>query len=674
MIDTLLIANRGEIARRIMRTCRGMGIRTIAVYSDADAESPAVREADLALRVGPAPAAESYLDGEAILALAEGNGAQAIHPGYGFLSENAGFSARCAERGVIFVGAPPEAIRAMGDKGEAKGIMEAAGVAVLPGTRGEAQDPETLTREAERIGYPLLVKAVAGGGGRGIRLVESAGALAEAVESARREAESGFGDGRLMLEKFLAAPRHVEFQVLGDRHGNAVHLFERECSVQRRHQKIVEESPSPALDATLREAMGAAAVRAAQAIGYVGAGTVEFLLDESGEYYFLEMNTRLQVEHPVTEMTLGLDLVRLQIEVAEGRPLPVTQAELQPRGHAIECRLNAEDPARNFLPAVGRLRRFEFPEGAGLRVDSGFEDGSEITPHYDSLLAKLIAWGETREEALRKARRLLADSFVSGIPTNLPYLQWVLGHPGFAAGEYTTRLVEDGAADWSEFAESGDAGEVLLAAAALEAHLAATAGAVAMHRNPNGHRGSPWDARTPWLAAGAPVGQLRRIFGWAGERHAVTVRPESDGELTVEIEGLEQTVRFIPNGPGEAALDLGTVRLPLRWDAEGTRRWLSFRGRHFFLTAEDPAKLSAGARVGDPLEHLRAPLPGTVVQVAAQPGQAVRPGELLLVVEAMKMEHRIVAPFAGTVTALHFAEGDRVDRDELLLDLEPDED
>jgi len=690
MITSLLIANRAEIARRILRTCREMGIRGVVIYSDADADTPAVREADLALRVGAAPAAESYLNAETILALALGNGCEAIHPGYGFLSESAAFSAACAGRGVIFVGAPPEAIRAMGDKAEAKRRAVEAGVPVLPGFDGENASPAALKREAARIGFPLLVKAVGGGGGRGIRIVRDAAELEEALASARREAEAAFGDGRVMLERFLDAPRHVEFQIMADRQGTVLHLFERECSVQRRHQKIIEEAPSPALTPALREAMGAAAAQAARAVGYVGAGTVEFLLDGEGRYYFLEMNTRLQVEHPVTELTLGLDLVRMQIEIAEGRPLALAQGELTPRGHAIECRLNAEDPAREFLPATGRLGRFDFPSGPGLRVDAGFEAGSEITPHYDSLLAKLICWGPTREETLRKARRMLAGSFVSGLPTNLSFLQWVLERPAFAEGRYTTRLLEEGAADWRSAQDEPGPGEWLLAAAAVDARLVrmerlawwrAQGGANgAAHLDAPHAAESPWERAIGWRASSHTIGLLRRVYHCGARRYDVSIVETPDTAdaagavpwLSVTIDGIARPVRLLDDGNGQGRLDLGTVRLPLRWDARGAERWLALRGQHRRLIAEDPAA-SALKSVGAAAGGLRAPLPGKVIRIVAAAGQTVAAGELLMIVEAMKVEHRIHAPVAGKVEALHFAEGDRCDRDDLLLDFTADE-
>jgi 3-methylcrotonyl-CoA carboxylase alpha subunit len=676
MITSLLIANRGEIARRILRTCRAMGIRGVVVYSDADADTPAVREADLALRVGPSPAALSYLDGETILALAQGNGCEAIHPGYGFLSENAAFSQACAERGLIFVGAPPEAIRLLGDKAEAKRIAEQAGSPVLMGWSGEDQSAQNLGREAKRIGFPVLVKALAGGGGRGIRIVQQPGELEEALASARREADGAFGDGRLILEKYLEAPRHIEYQIMADRHGRVLHLFERECSVQRRHQKLIEEAPSPALTtplttplttAALREAMGAAAVQVARAAHYEGAGTVEFLLDGEGRFYFLEMNTRLQVEHPVTELTLGLDLVRLQIEIAEGRPLALAQADLRPRGHAIELRLNAEDPSLEFIPTTGRLGCFEFPEGPGLRVDAGFEPGAEISSFYDSLLAKLIVWGETREEALRRARHLLAGSFVTGIATNQSYLQWVLDRPEFAEGGYTTRLVEQGAADWAATQAAPLGSEWLWAAAAVDLiHAAAPSSGASTQA------GSPWEAAVTWQAGATGLGELRRSYRLGTERHEVVATTQPGGRIRVSADGVPQEVHLIVSAPGRGMLDLGVARLPLRWDARGPERWLLLRGRPIRYRVEAPGELTAGVDRDEAQHLLRSPLPGKVIRLAVRAGERVEKGQLLAVVEAMKMEHRITAPYSGQVAALHFAEGDRCGKDDLLLELEPE--
>ncbi len=690
MIESVLIANRGEIARRVIRTCRVMGIRSVAVFSDADRDAPFVREADLALRLGAPPAAESYLDREKLVALARGNGVDAIHPGYGFLAENPDFSAACARAGVVFIGPSEQVIRALGDKAEAKRRLEAAGVPVLPGDGGEDPSEAALLAAAQRIGYPVLLKAVAGGGGRGIRLVAGAEALPRELEAARREARNAFGDDRVMIEKYLERPRHVEFQVLADAHGTVLHLFERECSVQRRHQKIVEETPSPALSPELRARMAEAAVRAAATIGYVGAGTVEFLLDGQGRFYFLEMNTRLQVEHPITEATLGLDLVRLQIEVAEGRPLPMSQAELRPRGHAIECRLNAEDAARGFLPSVGTLRAFAFPAGEGLRVDAGYAPGGTVSPHYDSLLAKLIAWGPSREEALRRMGRLLAESRVAGIASNLPFLQALIAHPAFRSGDYSTRLLEEhGTALTEPELPAQLLRERMLAAAAIDAWRERER----QTRHPRFDRAgepNPWQqlGEAPRLPLPPALLNRRYTFGTSAVDVALEVRsgPGRSLALSARWDGTQQRCAYQPaqdagagadadpeaGGSGWLALD--EVLLPLRWDAHGAQRWFTLRGLQMRCSAEDPAVLAAqGSAAATAADRLRAPLPGKVIKVGVQAGQTVQRDQPLLVLEAMKVEHTITAPYGGTVTRIHFAEGQQVNRDDQLIDVKPNE-
>jgi 3-methylcrotonyl-CoA carboxylase alpha subunit len=675
-IASVLVANRGEIALRVLRTCREMGIRTVAVHSDADAHLPFVRAADLAVRLGPASAAESYLDLEKILAIAVGNGVDAIHPGYGFLAENAEFSRRCQERGVTFIGPPPAAMRAMGDKAAAKRLMEEAGVPVLPGYRGERQEAPFLAREAAAVGFPVLLKAVAGGGGRGIRLVERPADFAAALESAQREAQSAFGDGRVMIERYLPAPHHVEFQILADLHGAVVHLFERECSVQRRHQKIVEETPSPLLTPELRGKMGEAAVAAARAAGYAGAGTVEFLVDGEGRFYFLEMNTRLQVEHPVTEMTLDLDLVRMQIEVAEGCPLALRQEDLRPRGHAIECRLNAENPARGFLPSVGTLRQFDFPAGPGLRVDAGFVPGASVSPYYDSLLAKLIAWGGDRAEALRRMRWMLAESRVTGIATNLPLLQAIMAHPEFAAGQYTTRFMEThGEALVKPAPDPVLVAEQVLAFAATEILLEISA------VSPGGGNGapahpSPWDSNPGGPEAPSTAALLHRVIAANGWEHRAEIRvcAYSPPALTLEVTWDGETRRCAAHMEAwqRGVLTLGAVRLPFSWDADGERRWVTLRGVHAAGTCRPPAENHALAQA-EAGERLRAPLPGKVIKVAVGKGQQVAEGDVLLILEAMKVEHKITAPYAGTVSRLPFREGDLVNRDDQLVEMEPKE-
>ena len=448
MFKKILIANRGEIAVRVIRACREMGIASVAVYSEADRQALHSRLADQALCIGPAPAKESYLSGERILAAAHESGAEAIHPGYGFLAENAPFARAVQAAGLVFIGPPPAAIEAMGDKGRARQQMQASGVPVVPGYQGP-DGPAVLAEQAAQIGWPLLVKAAAGGGGKGMRVVSGPDELEEAIQAARREAQHAFGDGRLILERYIPRARHIEFQVLGDAHGHLLHLFERECSVQRRHQKIIEESPSPLLDDALRQRMGAAAVAAALAVGYYNAGTIEFIVDPlTRDFYFLEMNTRLQVEHPVTELVTGLDLVQWQIRIAAGEALPFRQEELSQRGHAIECRLYAEDPANNFLPASGTLLRFVEPSGPGVRVDAGVSSGSEITIHYDPLIAKLSVWAADRPGAIARMQSALRATVLLGVINNNPFLQAVLAEPDFQAGAVFTTWVEEHFGDW----------------------------------------------------------------------------------------------------------------------------------------------------------------------------------------------------------------------------------
>jgi 3-methylcrotonyl-CoA carboxylase alpha subunit len=497
MFSKVLIANRGEIAVRVIRACRELGIGSVAVFSEADRHSLHVRLADEAVAIGPAPAAESYLVGERILDAARQTGAQAIHPGYGFLAENAAFAQSVEEAGLVFIGPPPAAIRAMGDKAAARDRMQAAGVPVAPGWQG-ADDDATLSRKADEIGYPVLVKAAAGGGGKGMRVVRDRAGVAEAAAAARREALAAFGDDRLILERYIPGAHHIEFQVLADAHGNVLHLFERECSVQRRHQKIIEETPSPLLDADLRERMAAAAVAAARAAGYRNAGTVEFIVDPTTrQFYFLEMNTRLQVEHPITELVTGLDLAQWQIRIAAGERLPMTQASLLQRGHAIECRLYAEDPTNHFLPATGRLLRFVEPKGPGVRVDTGVTTGDEIGIFYDPLIAKLIVYAEDRPAAIRRMLAALRETVLLGITTNWRFLQDVLQHPTFAAGRAHTTWIDEEFTAW-QAPECAIPPEVLAAAALAEMQIGA-GGGMALVSTESGPVGR--DPYSPWRAA-----------------------------------------------------------------------------------------------------------------------------------------------------------------------------
>jgi 3-methylcrotonyl-CoA carboxylase alpha subunit len=645
MITTLLIANRGEIACRVMRTAKALGIRTVAVHSAIDRNARHVREADMAVDLGGAKPAESYLLVDKLIAAAKASGAQAIHPGYGFLSENAGFARAIAEAGLIFLGPPATAIDAMGSKSAAKALMEAAGVPLVPGYHGEAQDLETFRDAAQRIGYPVLLKAAAGGGGKGMKVVERESELAEALASAQREAQSAFGDSRMLVEKYVLKPRHVEIQVFADSHGNCLYLNERDCSIQRRHQKVVEEAPAPGLSPEIRKAMGESAVRAAQAIGYVGAGTVEFLLDERGDFFFMEMNTRLQVEHPVTEAITGLDLVAWQIRVARGEALPITQEQVPLIGHAIEVRLYAEDPDQDFLPASGRLALYrEAGAGPGRRVDSGVAEGDEVSPFYDPMLAKLIAWGETREEARQRLLAMLDETAVGGFRTNLAFLRRVLAHPAFAAAELDTGFI----ARHQE--------QLLPAPAALPQAFWQMAGEAFRQSEAERVRGddphSPWNRNSGWRAGLPSETDLHLTCG--GERHVIRLRGTAaspillKGErITLEQDGLRRQHLAIRRGE----------TLYLEWDGE----------------------LRSVERV-DPIEEveashahhggLTAPMNGSIVRVLVEAGQQVEAGTALVVLEAMKMEHSIRAPHAGVVKALYCDEGELVNEGTALVELE----
>ena len=642
MIDTLLVANRGEIACRGMRTAKAMGIRTVAVHSAIDANARHVREADMAVNLGGAKPGESYLLIDKIIAAAKASGAQAIHPGYGFLSENAGFARAIEQVGLIFLGPPASAIEAMGSKSAAKSLMEAAGVPLVPGYHGEKQDLDTFREAAKRIGYPVLFKAAAGGGGKGMKVAESEVQFAETLESAQREAQSAFGDSRMLVEKYVLKPRHVEIQVFADQHGNCLYLNERDCSIQRRHQKVVEEAPAPGLSAELRRALGEAAVKAAQAIGYVGAGTVEFLLDERGDFFFMEMNTRLQVEHPVTEAITGLDLVAWQIRVARGEPLPISQAQMPLNGHAIEVRLYAEDPDHDFLPATGTLALYrEAASGDGRRIDSGVAEGDSVSPFYDPMLGKLIAWGENREQARLRLLAMLGDTLVGGVKTNLAFLCRILAHPAFAACELDTGFI------------SRHQQQLLPAPSELpEAfwQLAADAwvqSEAPLERDDDPH--SPWATRSGWRAGG--VTEIELHLSSQGESRKVRANNRAclqGEELLAEIDGTRQRLRAIRRGE----------TLYLQW-----------RGELHAITRFDPiaAVEASHAQHGG----LSAPMNGSIVRVLVEPGQTVEAGAALVVLEAMKMEHSIRAPQAGTVKALYCREGEMVSEGAVLVELEP---
>jgi 3-methylcrotonyl-CoA carboxylase alpha subunit len=653
-IARLLIANRGEIACRVIRTCRRLGVHTIAVYSEADRGAMHVRLADESREIGPAPARESYLNVEAILAAARDARADALHPGYGFLSENAAFAEACDAAGIVFVGPPAAAMRAMGLKHEAKALVSAAGVPVVPGFLGEDQTRARLTAEAARVSYPLLVKAVAGGGGKGMRVVRAPAELDEAIRGARGEAENAFGDGRLMLERFLERPRHVEVQVFGDTQGNYVHLFERECSVQRRYQKIIEESPSPFIDAPTRAAMTAAAVRAAQAVGYVNAGTIEFIVDADGAFYFMEMNTRLQVEHPVTEAVTGLDLVEWQLRIASGERLPLAQAEIRQRGHAIEARIYSEDPRRGFLPSVGRVRRFAHPPAnAHWRIDTGIAEGDDITVHYDPMIAKVIAAGPDRASALATLRHHLDRTAVFGVANNLVLLRAIAAHTAFAAGDVDTGFVDRELADLTADREPRPEALLLAARLALDERQPGQADAA-----------SPWGRGDGWRSSG-PADQSIGLRTPAHRRW----RARLDGDsLEVATEGLSLTGRVLPLAADRFAVDAGRGPRELELIRAGDR--LQVIGEVADEIALAPA-WPFERSTEDADAHPASPLPGKVVELRAKIGDMVARGDVLAVVEGMKMQHAIRAGRAGRVANVLTRAGELVEAETVLFDIDP---
>lgn len=650
LFDTVLVANRGEIAVRVITTLRALGIRSVAVYSDADADARHVQEADTAVRIGPAPATESYLSAPRLLDAAARTSAQAVHPGYGFLAENAAFARACTDAGLVFIGPPADAIDLMGDKIRAKETVRAAGVPVVPGSSGSGMSDAELAAAAREIGMPVLLKPSAGGGGKGMRLVREADRLADEIAAARREARSSFGDDTLLVERWIDRPRHIEIQVLADGHGNVLHLGERECSLQRRHQKIIEEAPSVLLDAATRAAMGEAAVQAARSCGYRGAGTVEFIVpgkDPSG-YCFMEMNTRLQVEHPVTEMITGLDLVEWQLRIAAGERLPYAQEHLSFTGHAIEARICAEDPARDFLPTGGTVLTLREPAGDGTRTDSGLSEGAEVGSRYDPMLAKVIAHGPDRASALRKLRAALAATVTLGVPTNAGFLRRLLAHPDVASGELDTGLVERVAADLVPDAVPD---EVYAAAAAVrQAALESTADA-------GGWR-DPFAAPTGFRLGGepAPVRHWLRVPGQ--DPVAYDVRP---GVTPERFEVTADEVRVTVDG--------------IRHTFHRGGHWLGRDGDAWHVTDHDPvAEALREAARGHGVDTLAAPMPGTVTVVKVAVGDEVAAGQGLLVVEAMKMEHVISAPHAGTVTELDVTPGSTVAMDQVLAVVAPHED
>ena len=663
MFTKILIANRGEIACRVAATARRLGIRTVAVYSDADANAKHVAACDEAVHIGGNAPRDSYLRSERILEAARATGAQAIHPGYGFLSENEEFAQACADAGLAFIGPPASAIKAMGLKAESKQLMEKAGVPLVPGYHGADQDPALLKREADRIGYPVLIKASAGGGGKGMRIVTQAGEFDAALASCQREARNSFGDDAVLIERYITRPRHIEIQVFGDTHGNCIYLFERDCSVQRRHQKVLEEAPAPGLSEARRREMGAAAVAAAKAVGYVGAGTVEFIAEPTKEgdlrFFFMEMNTRLQVEHPVTEAITGLDLVEWQLRVASGEPLPLKQEELRIHGHAIEARICAENPDANFLPATGTLDVYRTPlstqfERGEVRVDAGVREGDAISPHYDSMIAKLIVWGADREQALARLDAALAATHIVGLQTNVAFLRRVARSRSFAQADLDTALIERERA--ALFGQPALALEI--AAAGVIAHELAHERAAETN--------DPWSKRDGWRLHGAAV---RRF--------------------DLEAEGTHHVARLTRSHRGETTLSLGEHSWPFGVASRSStqhdvtlagRRWtlaVYAAGERFAVFAPEG---SATLHIVDPIAHagdaageggrLTAPMPGKLIALLAKSGEAVKKGQPLAVMEAMKMEHTITAPRDGTVTELLYAVGDQVLEGEELLRLE----
>ncbi len=654
----ILIANRGEIACRIIRTAKALGYRTVAVFSDADAGALHVRQADEAVRIGAPPARDSYLNVAALLAAAKVAGADAVHPGYGFLSENAAFAEACAGAGLVFIGPPAAAIHAMGNKARAKKLMAAAGIPCVPGYEGADQSDDTMLAEGRRIGFPLMVKAAAGGGGRGMRLVASPDELANALTRARSEAASAFGSDELILERAITEGRHIEFQIFADRHGNVIHLGERDCSVQRRHQKVIEETPSPAVSADLRTTMGEAAVAAARAIDYVGAGTVEFLLDRSGKFYFLEMNTRLQVEHPVTEAVTGLDLVAWQLRVAAGEKLPLEQHQVRRNGHAIEARLYAEDPHSNFLPQSGTLIAWRPASGEGVRIDHGLASGAGVSPFYDPMLAKVIAHGASREEARRRLIVALEDTVALGLVTNRSFLIAVLRHPAFAAGEATTDFIDRYFAAGSDAMRGAEPDNRTLALAAVllfEARSRATANVSAVARN--------------WSSTGAATWPLRLTLGNA--HHAVSITAVSADDYAVALGREVIEVSIAERGDGLVRFTaLGLQQTARFAAAEGTLH-LDVDGNVFAL--RETTLETGGSARRDGSSRLLAPMNGAIVSVLAKPGDPVAKGQRVVVLEAMKMQHEISAERDGTIDKILVKPGDQVATRQLLVELKPEE-
>ena len=650
-INTILIANRGEIASRIIRTCKKMGIRSVAIYSDADRGTPYTREADQAVHIGGNELATSYLDQDKIIATAKKVGADAIHPGFGFLSENAGFAQKVQDAGLIFIGPNPNAIDAMGSKSKAKDIMRKHDVPVIPGYQGEDQSLERLSAEALKIGFPVLLKAAAGGGGKGMRIVEAEKELKASIEGAKREGLSSFGNDELIIEKYFPTSRHIEFQIFGDQHGNAIHILERECSIQRRYQKIIEESPSPALTEALRSEMGEAAVRAAKSLNYDNAGTVEFILSDKNEFFFLEVNTRLQVEHPVTEEITGLDLVQMQIEVAEGRPLSVTQDDIKGNGYAIECRLYAEDADNNFMPATGKILKWQVPEVDGLRIETGVESGSVISTHYDPMIAKLITHGKDRAEAQRKMSAALANLNCLGLTTNQDFLKAILANADFQAGKYDTHFLQKQFNYKKE--QSAEAIELAALAASAFDKTGRDSKRTLLQNVPSAWRNNFYQPQQETFLNGEEVILVKynaSQYSIGEDEFEVHVQEVSGDEILLELNGIQErfTVARSGNDYFIQHAQNGTVNLT--------------RKERFPIKEAEKVK---GGYIS--------PMPGKVIKVLVEPGQEVKSGDGLLVLLSMKMENTICADEDGTIEEIYVTEEEDLEASKLLLKMKETE-
>lgn len=654
---TLLIANRGEIACRVIRTAKAMGLRTVAVYSEADRDALHVALADEAVLLGPARARDSYLDIERVIEAARQGGAEAVHPGYGFLSENAEFAQACLDAGLVFVGPTAAMMTAMGSKSGSKALMEKAGVPLVPGYHGEAQDEDILAKAADKIGFPVLVKASAGGGGRGMRIVRSASELAPAIVSAKREAKAAFGDDRMLIEKYVDNPRHIEVQIIGDSHGNLLSLFERECTLQRRHQKVIEEAPSPTLDSAQREAVCAAARKAAAAVNYVGAGTIEFV-SNGKDVFFIEMNTRLQVEHPVTELITGIDLVEWQLRVAFGEKLPLTQDQIKFNGHAVEARVYAENPHKNFMPSVGKIRTWRMPgQTDGLRIDAGYREGDAVSPYYDAMLAKVIAWAPTRDAAIERLNRGLEDTDVRGIVTNIPFLSALVTHRDVRANAIDTGFIERELKN-------------LTPAAAPPGDLELCAAVTAILGNEQ--KATRIESHSPWLTSGwMPVGRRQRVFSFRhgqGTEQQVTLH-YGNGPSTLAVGEREFLFTSTPTDDGGFDLTLDGMKSHVATVVEGHELYVRTRNGRFDLHWVDPFGGETEEQVGE--DKIVAPLPGTVVALLAEVGASLEKGAPILTLEVMKMEQTLRAPFAGVLKAIKCKVGDIVGEGVELAEVEP---